>query len=125
MPCSSDFLVTKKSGDFLVTRKSRTVAPYWPAEPEYALGLAIVRQTILDALDGGGVQLLDYLFSPLAQAVLMRLLDADEEQVEVKTRLAVERLKRLVRKGHGHRLRHLLIKRSLEGLLRLLEENDL
>jgi len=121
MPCSSDFLVTKKSGDFPVTGKStRIVSPRWPDHPEYALGLAVVRRTILDALDGGGVQVLDGLFTPLAQVVLMRLLGVDEDEVEERTHLAVETLRSLIQRGDGHRARYQLVKGSLEGLLQVL-----
>ena len=88
--------------------------PRWPEdEPEYALALAAIRRAILDALDGGGPGELDWLFSPLAQAGLRRLLNADEEAVLAATQRAVDRLTALVAEGQAPQVRYWLAKGAL------------
>lgn len=51
----------------------------WPVEfPEYAIALGVIRTTILDALNGYGMDTLSYLFTPLAQSGLHELLGNDD-----------------------------------------------
>jgi len=86
------------------------------SDPEYALVLAIIRQTILDGLDGEGVEVLEWLFTPLAQAGLGRLLGTDRETTLAATQRAVRRLRELAELGQGHRVRSLLAYRNLAQL---------
>ncbi len=77
----------------------------WPDDPAYALALQVIRRTILDALDGYGVEELTGLFSPLAQVALQRLLGTDEEQTLEITRQTCRQLLEIVEAGQGRRLR--------------------
>jgi len=58
-------------------------------DPHYCLALALVRQTVLDALNGGGPDELVWLFSPLAQLTLGQAMGLDEEGALATTRRAV------------------------------------
>jgi len=65
----------------------------WPVEfPEYAVALGMVRTTILDALDGYGMDTLTDLFAPFAQSGLQELLDASPSVTWERTQRMCRRL---------------------------------
>jgi hypothetical protein len=89
----------------------------WPqGAPEYTITLAVVKQTLLDALDGEGVQALQWLYCDLAQAGLRQLLRADEAATLAATERTVARLTELVEAGEGRRVRQLLAYGDLRRL---------
>lgn len=96
------------------------VAPREQPEPEYFVFIAAIREAIKDALDGGGPQALEWLFSPEAQAALCQLLGRDAEQTLVATEQAVERLKAVIAAGQGHRLRRCVALNAFEQVERIL-----
>jgi hypothetical protein len=59
---------------------------------EYHLALAVIRQTLLDALNGYGAEHLAALFYPMAQSALQILLDADPEHTMRRTLIACQQL---------------------------------
>ena len=77
-------------------------------DPVYQLCLAVVRQTIADALNGCGPGELAWLYSPPAQMSLQRALGLDEEGTLVATRRTVERLAQVVGTEAGDRLHQLI-----------------
>jgi len=84
--------------------------------PEYALALAMIRCTILDALDGGGIHLLDWLYCDVAQAGLRWLLDTDVETTWEVTRRTVDRLTQIAAAGQGEAVRRALARRGTTRL---------
>ena len=87
--------------------------------PEYALSLALIRCTILDALDGGGIHLLDWLYCDVAQAGLRWLLDTDVETTLEVTRKTVDRLAEIAATGQGEAVRQALSWRGTARLRKL------
>ena len=63
-------------------RIARADGERWPVEfPEYAISLGVIRATILDALNGYGMDTLADLFSPFAQSGLQELFGDDDPDV--------------------------------------------
>jgi len=81
------------------------VTPRDRPAPEYFLFVAAIREAIKDALDGGGPQALEWLFSQEAQTTLSLLLDWDEEQTLAATEQVVDRLKQVIAAGQADRCR--------------------
>ena len=95
----------------------------WPAIPEYALALGMIRATILDALNGHGIDTLAALFSPLAQAGLQQLLDADDAVTWERTQIACRRLTAL-NDDQRRAVRHALNWGSLTQLEALIQDSN-
>lgn len=99
-------------------RSSAQMAPRDQCAPEYFLFISAIRRAILDALDGGGPQALDWLFSEEAQASLALLLGRDEGQTLAATERLAERLKAVIAAGQGYRLRRLVAFNAFEQVER-------
>jgi hypothetical protein len=80
--------------------------------PHYHLALALVRQTIMDALNGRGVNELTWLFSPLAQLALCQAMDLNAEGTLRVTRRAVRWMVGLAETGQVDDLRYLIRQRA-------------
>lgn len=87
--------------------------------PEYALALAPIRCTILDALDGGGVHQLEWLYCDMAQTGLQWLLGTDGGSTLEITRRAVARLTEIAAAGQGEVVRQTLARRGATRLREL------
>ena len=87
--------------------------------PEYALALAMIRCTILDALDGTGIHLLGWLYCDVAQAGLRWLLGTDVETTLEVTRKTVDRLAEITAVGQGEAVRQTLARRGTARLREL------
>jgi hypothetical protein len=77
-------------------------------DPYYLLVLAVLRRTVMDALDGGELEELVWLFSPLAQMAIQRALGLNDEGALVATRRTVNALAKAVKNGDGDHLRHFI-----------------
>ena len=77
-------------------------------DPYYLLVLAVVRRTVMDALDGGELEELVWLFSPLAQMAIQRALGLNDVGALVATRRTVKALAEAVKNGDGDHLRHFI-----------------
>ena len=87
-------------------------------DPYYLLVLAVVRRTVMDALDGGELEELVWLFSPLAQMAIQRALGLNDVGALVATRRTVKALAEAVKNGDGDHLRHFISQNAfiiLEG----------
>ena len=91
-------------------------------DPEYALALALIRRTVLDALDGGGIHLLEWLYCDAAQVSLQWLLGTDVETTLEITRQTVDRLTQIAAAGQGAEVRRALIWRGSTKLRELVWE---
>ena len=60
--------------------------------PEYILALSIIRRTLLDALNGYGLETLTALFYPDQQAAIALLLDVDTDVALQRTLTACQTL---------------------------------
>jgi hypothetical protein len=60
--------------------------------PEYVLALAVIRRTLLDALNGYGLETLAALFYPAQQAAIAVLLDVDTNIAMQRTLTACQTL---------------------------------
>ena len=76
----------------------------------YGLALALVRQTLLDALNGHGMETLDCLFDPVQQAAIGRLFNQARYETEERTRLLILQIKSLSNNERA-RLRHMITRR--------------
>ena len=105
-------------------RIARADGERWPVEfPEYAISLGVIRVTILDALNGYGMDTLAYLFTPFAQSGLQELFGDDPDVTWAKTQkmcrslLALDNDKRQA-------VRHALNWGSLTQLEALINANE-
>ena len=85
---------------------------YYQLSPEYALALALIRRTILDALDGGGIHLLEWLYCDVAQTGLRWLLGTDVATTLEVTKQTVDRLAEITAAGQGEAVRRMLARRG-------------
>lgn len=61
-------------------------------QAEYILALSVIRRTLLDALDGHGMETLAALFYPMPQTAIAVMLDADPETALARTLTVCQRL---------------------------------
>jgi hypothetical protein len=81
-------------------------------DPYYLLALAMVRRTVMDALDGGELEELVWLFSPLAQMAIQRALGLNDVGAMVATRRTVKALAKAVKNGDGDHLQHFISQKA-------------
>ena len=86
--------------------------PFEVTDPYYLQALAMVRRTVMDALDGRDLNELVWLFSPLAQLAIQRATGQNEEGALTVTRRAVASLAKTVQDGDGERLRHFISQKA-------------
>ncbi len=74
---------------------------------EYILALGVMRRTLLDALNGHGIETLAALFYPSQQAAIALMLDVDTDIALQRTLTACQKLLAL-NDGDRHKVRHAL-----------------
>jgi len=82
----------------------------------YNLALAIIRDIILDALNGGGRTVLRDLQDTIPQEAIGLLMGTNRVQTQRLTEETIERIGRAIDSGQGERLMRLILSRDTRGI---------